>query len=140
MTGFANSGPMQILDTFPVLTPDMKVEALPFTGGMEFYEGLEQHFGTFERHVLVSCHEFNSAWDTWECHPRGDEVVILLSGSATMVLALDGEHRVTQLMTPGEFVIVPRGTWHTASAAENARMLFITPGEGTENLEEPPGS
>ena len=132
--------PMQILDTFPVLTPDMRVEALPFTGGMEFYEGLETKFGSFNKHVLVSCHEFNEAWATWEFHPKGDEVVVLLSGTATMALLIDGEHQLVDVETPGEFVIVPQGIWHTAIAADNARMLFITPGEGTENLEEPPSS
>ena len=38
-----------------------------------------------------------------------------------------------QLNTPGEFVMVPRGVWHTARIATRASMLFITPGEGTEN-------
>ena len=129
--------PLQILNNFPVLTPDMNVEALPFTGGMEFYEGLESKFGSFNKHVLISCHEFNEAWPTWECHPNGDEIVILLSGSATMTLLINGEHQVTEVTDAGQFLIVPRGVWHTATAADNARMLFITPGEGTENREVP---
>ena len=33
---------------------------------------------------------------------------------------------------PGDYVIVPRGTRHTARIRKPARMLFITPGEGTE--------
>lgn len=36
------------------------------------------------------------------------------------------------------FVVVPRGTWHTAKVHAATTMLFITPGEGTENRESPP--
>lgn len=32
--------------------------------------------------------------------------------------------------------VVPRNSWHTARMAQAARMLFITPGEGTENVAE----
>lgn len=124
---------LNILKNFPVITPRMEVQALPWTGGKEFYEGLDRHFGGFENHVLVSCHEFDEPWPTWECHPMGDEIVILLSGSAKLTLLFDGGETDVALAQPGEFAIVPRGTWHTATAASNARMLFITPGEGTEN-------
>jgi mannose-6-phosphate isomerase-like protein (cupin superfamily) len=126
-----------IFDTFPILTPGMEVKPLPWTGGMEFYEGLETHFGDFHNHVLISCHEFDGPWDTWECHPNGDEIVVLLSGSATLDLLIDGQHHISQVNTAGEFVIVPRGAWHKATEANNARMLFITPGEGTENRATP---
>jgi len=33
----------------------------------------------------------------------------------------------------GEYVLVPKNTWHTAKVRKPSRMLFITPGEGTEN-------
>jgi len=125
------------METFPVLTSNMDIDPVPYTGGMEFYEGLTTRFDSFANHALISCHDFNEAWPTWEMHPKGDELVILLSGSATMVVQVNGEHRSAELSKPGEYVVVPRGAWHTASAASNARMLFITPGEGTENREEP---
>ncbi len=127
----------QISEMFPILTPAMKLRPLPFDGPA-FYERLDDEFGDFDRHVLISCHSFNEAWPTWECHPRGDECVILLSGSATMVLLYDGEEHSATLDTAGQYIVVPRGAWHTATAADNATMLFITPGEGTENREHPP--
>ena len=126
------------METFPVLTPAMDLHTLPWTGGMEFYEGLESRFGGFDKHVLISCHAFEAAWPTWECHPEGDELVMLLAGTATMVLQVAGEHQGVELCEPGQYIVVPRGTWHTASAATDARMLFVTPGEGTQNLEQPP--
>ena len=82
---------------------------------------------------LVMQFDFNEDWSTWEMHPAGDEVVVLLSGTALFVLDVNGREEHVQLSVPGEFVMVPRGVWHTARIATRASMLFITPGEGTEN-------
>lgn len=38
-----------------------------------------------------------------------------------------------ELSAPGEFIIVPRGWWHTALTAESPRLLFINLGERTQN-------
>jgi len=38
----------------------------------------------------------------------------------------------------GSSVIVPKGTWHTPKVHAPTSMLFVTPGQGTENLEHPP--
>ena len=80
----------QISEVFPILTPGMELRALPFDGPA-FYGRLDEEFGDFGAHVLVSCHSFDEAWPTWEMHPNGDECVILLSGDATMALLMDGE-------------------------------------------------
>jgi hypothetical protein len=37
------------------------------------------------------------------------------------------------LSRPDEYLLVPKGTWHTARTAVPTNMLFVTPGEGTEN-------
>jgi oxalate decarboxylase/phosphoglucose isomerase-like protein (cupin superfamily) len=66
-------------------------------------------------------------------HPAGDEVVVLLSGAAEMVLDRGDGKETVSLRQPGSFVIVPKGTWHTARIAEPTSMLFVTPGEGTQN-------
>ena len=85
----------------------------------------------------LQVHEFNADWPTWEIHPSGDEIVVLQPGTATLVLrGDDGETRV-QLAGPGAYVVVPRNTWHTARVSGTTRMLFITPGEGTENRADP---
>ena len=78
-------------------------------------------------------HRFSSNWPTWEIHPHGDEVVVLVSGSATFLLDLNGNHQQIELTQAGEYVVVPKGIWHTAHIQEQATLLFITPGEGTEN-------
>jgi len=36
-------------------------------------------------------------------------------------------------VTPGIYEQLDRGTWHTARTSVSTTMLFVTPGEGTEN-------
>ena len=62
---------------------------------------------------------------------------MLMAGDAEMILAMPGGDESVRLTEPGSFVIVPRGTWHTAKVHSPTQMLFITPGQGTENREQP---
>ncbi len=87
---------------------------------------------------LVSMHVFSASWDSWEMHPHGDEIVLCVAGSIT----LTQEHAsgatatvTTQTVTigPGEYVINPPGTWHTADVDGEATALFITAGTGTRH-------
>lgn len=122
---------MKLQDTFAVLKPDLSVEPVPVSPTI--YQELEGRFDRFEGHVLIAVHEFDADWPTWEKHPAGDEVVVLLAGCATMVLKTAAGEKVVELAEPGSCVIVPRDTWHTARVSAPTRMLFVTPGEGTEN-------
>ncbi|WP_141735020.1 cupin domain-containing protein [Oligoflexus tunisiensis] len=79
---------------------------------------------------LVSHYEFTQDWESWENHPSGDELVFCSSGQMTFVLELDGKAQEVPL-TAGQFVIVPKNTWHTAKVQEKAQALFITWGFGT---------
>jgi len=81
---------------------------------------------------LVTLGRQEASWDSWERHPAGDEVVLLLSGRVDVIQDLDGEHRRTELR-PGEAVINPPGVWHTSDVIEPGDALFITPGRGTEH-------
>lgn len=120
-----------ILDTFSVLKPDLGAE--PVQVGPSLYADIERDFNGFAGHTLVSVHEFDAPWETWERHPAGDEIVMLLSGQVTLVLRTGTGEDTVSLQTAGDYVIVPRNTWHTARTTLPTRMLFITPGEGTEN-------
>jgi uncharacterized cupin superfamily protein len=73
-----------------------------------------------------------ATWDTWERHPAGDELVVLLSGRVDVFQEVDGEHRVVELR-PGQALVNPAGVWHTADVHEPGEGLFITPGRGTEH-------
>jgi len=118
-------------ETFAVLAPSLAITPVLVTPTI--YQEIDERFGGFKGHVLVAMHEFRERWPSWEVHPKGDELVVLLSGEAQMVLDEKGGKRVAHLAKPGDYVIVPRGTWHTALICVETRMLFVTPGEGTEN-------
>jgi mannose-6-phosphate isomerase-like protein (cupin superfamily) len=102
-----------------------------------FYAELDQEFGNFAGHSLVAVHHFEEAWPTWEMHPEGDEIVYLISGEIDFVLMLDGREKILHVDEPGAAIVVPRGIWHTARPRQKTSMLFITPGEGTLNAEQP---
>lgn len=86
-----------------------------------------------ERGRLVSQFSFADPWPSWERHPAGEEIVVLLSGAVDFVLEVDGVEQVVSLQRPGGFVIVPRNVWHTARPRQPTSMLFITPGQDTDH-------
>lgn len=81
---------------------------------------------------LVSAYRFEESWGSWERHPAGDEIVVLLSGAMDFVLDEDGAEKVVPLRGLAA-VVVPAGTWHTVRVREPGEALFITRGEGTEH-------
>lgn len=97
------------------------------------YKRLEDNYAGFQGCELISCFEFTQDWSSWEMHPAGDETVILLSGQALFVLQHEGTEQLLTLEQPGDFVIVPKHTWHSARTSVKTKLLFITPGEGTQH-------
>lgn len=125
---------IKLAEVFAVLKPDLSVETVRVTPTI--YEKLDSGFDGFKNHVLVSEYEFSESWSTWERHPAGDEIVVLLSGQVEMILQKDGDDECISLVEPGSFVVIPAGAWHTARTSVATRMLFVTPGEGTEHRAE----
>lgn len=122
--------PQNINSTFVVL--DDTGNAIPIAVGDRFYEKLKQQFGDFKGKRLVSHYTFEQDWDCWERHPAGEEFVYLLSGQIDFVLEQDGGENVVSLTAPGQYILVPPGIWHTAKVHTPSSVLFITPGEGTQ--------
>jgi mannose-6-phosphate isomerase-like protein (cupin superfamily) len=73
----------------------------------------------------------------WERHPRGDELLFVLSGSTTLTI-LHGSGPETAVLGPGSLAVVPRGIWHNNDAPEGVTMLYMTPSEGNEHSFELP--
>lgn len=121
--------PASINAQFVVYNPEQQARIEPADATL--YQRLEQNYNGFQGHTLVSCYEFDADWANWELHPAGDEVVILLSGQATMLL--QHEHGIEQieLHQANDFCLVPRNTWHRAKIAGATTMMFVTPGAGT---------
>ncbi|MFT3665010.1 cupin domain-containing protein [Piscinibacter sp.] len=86
-----------------------------------------------EQGRLMSAFTFSEPWAMWERHPAGEELVMLLSGVATLILEESGQEQTIQLSSPGSYVVVPKNVWHTARADAPVTMLFLTPGAGTEH-------
>jgi mannose-6-phosphate isomerase-like protein (cupin superfamily) len=104
----------------------------PFDG-MEWYEryGARNAADGVEGR-LVSIHTFSESWSTWEMHPRGDELVVCLSGRITLHQELPDGTKRTCTLEPKQAVINRPGVWHTADVTAPATALFVTAGEGTE--------
>ena len=99
-----------------------------------FWEDLARgSFPQLEHGRLVSAFTFSEPWSSWERHPAGEEMVLLIAGAATVVLEEHGARREVALSRPGAFVLVPRNVWHTARPVLPTTMLFLTPGAGTEH-------
>lgn len=123
--------PRSIDKDFVVLSPEKEATVEPFDPGL--YQRLDRNYDNFRGHELISCHEFSQDWGMWEVHPNGDEIVILLKGEVTFVLQLDEGEKSVCLDREGAYVIVPRNVWHTARTTVASKLLFITPGEGTQH-------
>ena len=124
------SAPLQIRDTYVALDDASGARPLPVDAG--FWDALRAgELGSMSR--MISFGEFASDWTTWEKHPAGEELVMLLDGEVELWLEQGGEVTRVTLAAPGEYVLVPRDTWHTAKTRRPSRMLFVTPGKGTQN-------
>lgn len=122
--------PFQIANTFVALDDSSGARPLPVDE--DFWPSLMAgRLGHVTR--LVSSFSFDGNWQTWERHPAGEEFVCLLEGEVELILEQEGIENSVFLTTPGEFVLVPSNTWHTARVKKPSKMFFITPGEGTEN-------
>jgi mannose-6-phosphate isomerase-like protein (cupin superfamily) len=69
----------------------------------------------------------------WEIHPRGDELLCMLSGAIDVALEReDGTARVVRLEA-GATCLVPRGTWHRLFPRAPGQLLAITYGKDTRH-------
>jgi mannose-6-phosphate isomerase-like protein (cupin superfamily) len=122
------------LATFPVhLGLGARVERLSrFDGTPEWYERYgAEHAADGDEGRLVTIHTFDSSWDSWEMHPRGEELVLCVEGSITLHQELDGV-TTTVTLTAGRAVVNPPGAWHTADVGDRCTAVFVTAGAGTE--------
>ncbi|MCB1671826.1 MAG: hypothetical protein R3F41_06960 [Gammaproteobacteria bacterium] len=125
-----------IFDQFAVLRPDLHLDQHEV--GPDFYQRIDRIYNGFRSHTLISAHHFTEDWPTWEIHPKGDEMVILMSGRAEFRLKMESGEQILELASPGSYLIVPKNTWHTAAIDQPSSLLFITPGEETQNQVSPP--
>jgi quercetin dioxygenase-like cupin family protein len=104
-----------------------------FTGDASWYQRYaERNAVDGVEGRLVTMHTFTQPWDSWEVHPRGEELVLCTEGEITLFQEVNGQVGRVVLKT-GEYAINPPGTWHTADVSGPATAVFITAGMDTEN-------
>lgn len=110
-------------------------EAEPlFTGSLDWYVNyIERHGSDGTEGRLVSMHSFSESWDIWEMHPQGSEVVVCVAGTVTLHQEESEGSVMTTTLNPSEYAINQAGVWHTADVEEEATVLFITAGIGTQH-------
>jgi mannose-6-phosphate isomerase-like protein (cupin superfamily) len=62
----------------------------------------------------------------WERHRRGEEIVEVVDGAATLHLLTDGGPRSVAL-SAGIMVIVPLGMWHRFDSPDGVTLITATP-------------
>ena len=72
----------------------------------------------------------------WERHQNGDELVLAIEGTTTVILLVQGvEHRVG--LGTGELVVVPAGIWHRFEESRSLKVMSVTPTPTDHSLERP---
>ncbi len=98
---------------------------------------------SFERYIAAHCtsdapgrllmvETTPTNWGTWERHPQGDEIVIVLAGRADFIQEINGQP-VALAVSAGSTLVNPAGVWHTADVHESLEAIYITPCPGTEH-------
>jgi mannose-6-phosphate isomerase-like protein (cupin superfamily) len=125
-------GPFNLASTFLRLRGNLSAEPLPVNDA--FWQDISTgKLGDFHNEHLVAIYDYATDWPKWEMHPNGDEIVCLLSGSATFILEMEDGTTSFELNGDDSYLVVSKGVWHTAKTSTLCRMLFITAAEGTQH-------
>lgn len=81
---------------------------------------------------LAAQYAITSDTASWERHPNGDELLIILSGSMDLVFEMSAEEVRVELGT-GQAIVVPAGVWHRQIVRVPGTYIGITYGKGTEH-------
>lgn len=121
-----------ILDTYLHFRDHGRADTVPLTD--TFWQQLaDGQRDELNAGRLMTAFEFSEPWTSWERHPAGEELGLLLTGAVSLRLDEGGVERVVELASPGAYVLIGRGVWHTARPLQPSKMLFLTPGAGTEH-------
>ena len=130
------TGPFDLSRTPVHLASDPRSPALPLAG-------FAFDVPSFERYVAEQCtpgapgrlvmiETTPKSWGTWEMHPEGDEIVIVLEGKGVFVQQIDGQERRMPIRPYGT-IVNPAGVWHTADVEEPVKAVYMTPCPGTRH-------
>jgi mannose-6-phosphate isomerase-like protein (cupin superfamily) len=72
----------------------------------------------------------------WERHESGEEIVLVVEGTTTVVLLSAGTEQKVHLAA-GELVVVPKGVWHRFENSKSLKIMSVTPAPTDHALERP---
>ena len=72
----------------------------------------------------------------WEIHRMGDEIVMVIEGSTTLTLLIDGIE-VPHVLRAGQLIVVPQSTWHRFETPEEVKVMTVTPQPTEHSVEMP---
>lgn len=93
--------------------------------GPSFESYVEEKCTVEDPGCIVMIEESPESWGSWECHPKGDELVIVLEGKGTFFQEVDGAP-VAIRFQPGATIHNKQGVWHTADVEQPMRAIYIT--------------
>lgn len=83
--------------------------------------------------IFIGHYAGNSAW---ERHGAGDELVLVVDGTTTLILLThEGEARTA--LSAGEFMVVPGNTWHRFETPSGVKIFTVTPRPTDHSIERP---
>jgi mannose-6-phosphate isomerase-like protein (cupin superfamily) len=123
--------PIHIASVEDVPDTAVAIEGFGFDGE-SFGQYIQTHCSDEAPGRLVMIEESPADWGAWECHTKGEELVIVLEGEGVFMQQIGGE-TVKIPFKGGDTFINPRGVWHTANVTQPMRAIYITPCPGTEH-------
>jgi len=75
----------------------------------------------------------------WERHSVGDEIVMALEGTTTLVLLIEGQEE-KHLLNEQELFVVPKNVWHRFESSTHLKVMTVTPQLTDHSLERPTDS
>lgn len=112
-----------LVEVTPTFWPELVSGAATSAGARRVIEG---------HGWLMMRFQMTSSPGHWECHPVGDEILVLQSGRLDVVFETHEGERVVALHA-GDTCVVPRGTWHRQVVHAPSSLIAITCGEGTRH-------
>ena len=79
---------------------------------------------------------YYSGSSEWERHPNGDEVVMVLEGTTTVIVLRNGKEE-RHALAENELVVIPMGVWHRFEGSDWLKVMTITPQPTEHSLETP---
>ncbi len=97
-----------------------------------FMHYIGDHCSESDPGCLVMFETTPENWATWECHPSGDELVVVFEGLGTFYQQTS--NGIVEIpVQRGDTVLNPKGVWHTADIEQPLKALYITTCPGTDH-------